>query len=81
MTKGVIYAGYVIYVEDDINGESRHLCVARAADLTFLHGRVGNVIMTDTSSMDKNVMYGRPAGFAVNRSRAAHGCRLGPSFR
>jgi hypothetical protein len=27
----VIYAGHVIYVEDDINGESRHLCVASAA--------------------------------------------------
>jgi hypothetical protein len=59
MTKGVIYAGhviyagYLIYAEDDINGESRHLCVARAADLTFLHGRVGNVIY------DQHVIYGQ----------------------
>src|SRR5215469_5146274 len=41
----VIYAGHVIYVEDDISGESRHLCAAS-------HRR-------DTSSMTKHVIYGQ----------------------
>jgi hypothetical protein len=46
MRAHVISGCHVIYVEDDINGESRHLCVTG-------HGCVGNVIY------DQHAIYGQ----------------------
>jgi hypothetical protein len=45
MTMDVIYAAHVIYVEDDIYGESQHLCAASH--------RLAPVIY------DQNIMYGQ----------------------